>query len=134
MSTTFQAGLFCGLAVILAMIGLKLAKVVLKIALIAVAAVVLLLAADFAGWLPDGVVPDFSPASMGPGSDHALTEPVQQVNCASRSLVRARWEGLLRNPFLPNFRAPAVRYVLPFGGCTTSRWPPGSAVIPTLKG
>ena len=98
MSTTFQAGLFCGLAVILAMIGLKLAKVVLKIALIAVAAVVLLLAADSAGWLPDGVVPDLSPASVGPGSDHALTEPVQQVNCASRSSIRARWEGLLRNP------------------------------------
>ena len=134
MSTTFQAGLFCGLAVILAMIGLKLAKVVLKIVLIAVAAVVLLLAADSAGWLPDGVVPDFSPASVGPGSDHALTEPVQQVNCASQSPIRARWEELLRNPFLPDLRAPAVRHVLPFGGCATLRWPPGSAVTPTRKG
>ena len=134
MSTTFQAGLFCGLAVILAMIGLKLAKVVVKIAMIAAAAVVLLLAADSAGWLPDGVVPDFSPASMGPGSDHALTEPVLQVNCASRSPIRARWEGLLRNPFLPDLRAPAVRHVLPFGGCAASRWPPGSAVTPTREG
>ena len=134
MSTTFQAGLFCGLAVILAMIGLKLAKVVLKIALIAAAAVVLLLAADSAGWLPDGVVPDLSPASVGPGSDHALTEPVQQVNWASRSLLQARWEGLLRNPFLSDFRAPALRHVLPFGGCAASRWPPGSAVTPTREG
>ena len=58
--------LFCGLAVILAMIGLKLAKAVLRIALIAAAAVVLLLAADSAGWLPDGVVPDFDPTSMAP--------------------------------------------------------------------
>ena len=134
MSTTFQTVLFCGLAVILAMIGLKLAKVVVKIALIAAAAVVLLLAADSAGWLPDGVVPDFSRASMGPGSDHALTEPVQQANWASRSPLRDRWEGLLRNPFLTNSRAPAVRHVLPFGGCATPRRPPGSAVTPTREG
>lgn len=66
MSTTLQTVLFCGLAVILAMIGLKLGKILLKIALIVAAAVVLLLAADSAGWLPDGVVPDFGPASLGP--------------------------------------------------------------------
>ena len=66
MSTTLQTVLFCGLAVILAMIGLKLGKVILRLVVIAVAAVVVLLAADSAGWLPDGVMPDFGPASLGP--------------------------------------------------------------------
>jgi hypothetical protein len=45
MSTTLQTVLFCGLAVILAMIGLKLGKVILRLVVIAVAAVVVLLAA-----------------------------------------------------------------------------------------
>ena len=66
MSTTLQTVLFCGLAVILAMIGLKLGKVFLRLVMIAVAAVALLLAAESAGWLPDGVVPDFGPASIEP--------------------------------------------------------------------
>lgn len=83
MSSTVQTLLFGGLAVILAMIALKLGKVILKLVVIIAAAVVLLLAADSAGWLPDGVVPDFNPASVSPGSHLSLIEPVQQVNLAT---------------------------------------------------